>query len=683
MRRLSDGRSACRTLTGFLLVGLMFLQAQSATPPTTARGEWPTYGGDLGSSKYSPLDQINKDNFSKLKIAWRAKSPDASLSMSIPGGGEWTADSKTIFTELNRIDPKRWRDGAPPFTSNFKATPLMVGGVLYLNSPSSVGAAIDASTGATRWVYNPKSYESGTTTMSARWNERGVAYWTDGRQERVYWGTGDGYLIAVDAKTGRPCEDFGKNGRVDLMDGLPRAHRGERDYLNALTYSVQSPPLVVRDVVITPASISSFLINKEQIPGWIRAFDVLTGKLRWTFRTVPRPGDYGIDTWKDDSWSYAGKATVWSMMSADAELGYVYLPTNTTAPDFYGGHRHGNNLFAESIICLDVETGKRIWHFQTIHHGLWDYDNPAAPNLMNITVDGRPVKALAEITKQGFVFAFDRVTGKPIWPIEERPVPPSDVPGEEASPTQPFPTKPAPFEYQGAQLNDLADFTPAIRAMAVDAVKGFRLGPLFTPPSLEGTIQRPSSGGGGNWGGAAVDPDTGILYVPSRNAFSINGLEVPNPDLHANLRYMQSRERAPSMPQGLQLFKPPYSRMTAIDMNKGEHLWMIPTGNGDRLRNNPLLKPLNLPPLGGDSSAAGPLLTKTLLIYALSAGGSNNGPRLVAYDKATGKELASADIPGVAIGTPMTYGIGDKQYIALTVSGRAGDLPEVVALTLP
>jgi len=537
----------------------MLLQAQSPNPPSTARGEWPTYGGDLGSSKYAPLDQINKENFSKLRIAWRTKSPDAMLTMSIPGGGEWMADSKAIFAELNRIDPRRWRDGAPPFTSNFKATPLMVGGVLYLNSPASVGEAVDAATGATRWVYNPKSYETGTTTMSARWNQRGVAYWTDGQQERIYWGTGDGYLIAVDAKTGRPCEDFGKNGRVDLMDGLPRAKRGERDYLNALTYSVQSPPLVVRDVVITPASISSFLINKEQIPGWIRAFDVRTGKLRWTFRTVPRPGDYGIDTWKDDSWAYAGKATVWSMMSADAELGFVYLPTNTTAPDFYGGHRRGNNLFAESVICLDVETGKRIWHFQTVHHGLWDYDNPAAPNLINITVDGKPVKALAQITKQGFVYTFDRATGKPIWPIEERPVLQSDVPGEEASPTQPFPTRPPPYEYQGAQISDLVDFTPEIRSMAVEAVKGYRLGPLFTPPSLEGTIQRPSSGGGGNWGGAAADPDTGMLYVPSRNAFSVNGLEVPNPSYHANLRYMQSRERPPAMPRIMFLSIPPLS----------------------------------------------------------------------------------------------------------------------------
>lgn len=677
------GRRDYRLLTALLLAAIS-LQAQNASPHSTSRGEWPTYGGDLASSKYSPLDQITKDNFSKLKVAWRARTPDAQLSLTLPQGGEWTGAPALIFAELNRLDPQRWRGGSAPLTGNFKATPLMVGGVLYLNSPTSVAAALDAATGATRWVYNPKSYEAGTTTMSARWNQRGVAYWTDGKEERIYWGTGDGYLIAVDAKTGRPCADFGRNGKVDLMDGLPRAKRGDRDFLNALTYSVQSPPLVVRDVIVTPASISSYILNKEQIPGWLRGFDVRTGKVKWTFRTVPRPGDYGIETWKDDSWSFGGKATAWSMMSADPELGYLYVPTNTTAPDYYGGQRHGDNLFAESILCLDIETGKRVWHFQTVHHGLWDYDNPAAPNLLDITVDGKPVKALAQITKQGFVYTLDRATGKPIWPIVERPVPASDVPGEEASPTQPFPTKPAAFEYQGALENDLVDFTPAIRAMALEAVKGVRLGPLFTPPSLNGTIQRPSAGGGGNWGGAAVDPESGMLYVPSRNAWSLNALKVPEPSLRANLKYVESREAAvPVMRQGLQLFKPPYSRMTAIDMNKGDHVWMTPTGNGDRMRNSPLLKPLNLPPLGGDGLTPGPLLTKTLLIYALSAGGSAGGPRLVAYDKATGKEMASVDLPGIALGTPMTYRLGDRQYIALTVSGRGGELPELVALALP
>jgi len=487
----------------------------------------------------------------------------------------------------------------------------------------------------------------------------------------------------VDAKTGRPVPEFGTNGRVDLMDGLPRARRGTRDYLNALTYSVQSPPIVARDVVITPASISSLIINKEQIPGWIRAFDARTGKLKWTFHTVPSPGEYGNDSWENDAWSYAGKVTPWSMMSADEELGRVYIPTNTTAPDYYGGHRHGDNLFAESILCLDLETGKRIWHFQAVHHGLWDYDNPAAPNLLDVTVAGRRIKALAQVTKQGFLFAFDRETGKPIWPIEERAVPPSDVPGEKAARTQPFPTRPAPYEYQGAAPEDLVDFTPELRAMAVEATKAYRFGPIFTPPSLQGTLARPSASGGGNWSGAAVDPETGMLYVPSRNAYSLHRLVDPDPALKGNLRYMQGLGPGPAMPQGLPLFKPPYSRMTAINMNTGEHVWMVPTGNGDRIRNNPMLKGLNLPPLGGDVTMSGPVLTKTLLIYALTTGGARNGPRLVAYDKASGKELGSADLPGAAIGTPMTYLVDGKQYIALTVQGGPSSVPEMVALALP
>ncbi len=474
------------------------------------------------------------------------------------------------------------------------------------------------------------------------------------------------------------------NGRVDLMDGLPRAKRGTRDYLNALTYSVQSPPIVVKDVVITPAAISSLIKTKEQIPGWIRGFDARTGKVRWTFHTVPLKGEFGSDSWSDGSNEYAGKVTVWTMMSADEELGQVYLPTNTTAPDYYGAHRLGNNLFAESVVALDVQTGTRVWHFQTVHHGLWDYDNPAAPNLLDITVNGTRIKALAQLTKQGYIFTFDRATGKPVWPIVETPVPPSDVPGEKASPTQPVPSKPAPFEYQGVTVDDLADFTPEIRALAMKAIEPFKTGPIYTPPSVQGTIARPGSTGGGNWQGAAVDPATGYMYVPSRNAFSVHKLSPPEPGLESNLLYMQGVGRNPTMPEGLPLFKPPYSRITAIDMNKGEHAWMVPAGNGDRIRNNPRLKGLNLPPVGGDSTFSGPLLTKTVLMYALTTGGSTGGPRLVAYDKATGKELGSVDLPGAAIGTPMTYLVNGKQYVAITVQGRTPtDIPELVALALP
>ncbi len=657
---------------------------QQPVASSTAAGEWPTYGGDLANSKYSPLDQITAANVASLKVAWRAKSPDGFLSMTLPDGSEWSADSKLIFDELNKLDPKRWRDGQPPFVQNYKATPLMVGGTLYVNTAASVGAAYDARTGALKWVYNPKSYEAGTTTLTLRWNQRGVAYWREATDERVYWGTGDGFLVAVDAKTGRPIDSFGVHGKVDLMEGLPRAKRGERDYLNALTYSVQSPPIVVGDLVITPAAISSLIKTKEQIPGWIRAFDARTGKVRWTFQTIPSKGEFGSDTWQDGSNEYAGKVTVWTIMSADPELGLLYLPTNTTAPDFYGAHRLGNNLFAESVVAVDLKTGKRVWHFQTVHHGLWDYDNPAAPNLLDITVNGTRVKALAQISKQGFVYTFDRVTGKPIWPIDEKPVPASDVPGEKASSTQPFPSKPAPFEYQGVTVNDLADFTPEIRAMAQKAIEGFKTGPLFTPPSVEGTIMRPGTTGGANWGGAAVDPATGMIYIPSRNAFAVTKLTKPEASLKSNLLYMQGTPRNPNMPDGLPLFKPPYSRMTAIDMNTGNHVWMVPTGNGDRIRNNPRLKSLNLPPLGGDTTMSGPLLTKTALIYALTTGGSTGGPRLVAYDKATGRELASADLPGAAIGTPMTYLADGKQYIAITVQSRAqGDVPELIALALP
>src|SRR5262245_7930905 len=516
-------------LVAGISLGIVSLRAQKGA----VGGQWQTYAGDLGATKYSPLTQIDASNFSKLVIAWRWQSAEAFLSRTIAGRGEVWASSRVIFDELNKIDPKRWRGGEPPMLVNFKATPLMVNGRLFVNTPISIGAAIDGKTGQTLWVYNPKSYEAGTTTMSARWNQRGVAYWSDGADERIYWGTGDGYLVAVDAKTGVPVDSFGDHGRVDLMQGLPHATRGSRDWLNALTYSIQSPPIIVRNTVITPASISSYNNIKEQIPGYSRGWDARTGKLKWTFHTIPRPGEFGNETWQADSWSYTGKVSGWSTYSADEELGYVYLPLNTAAPDYYGGHRPGDGLFAESLLCLDAETGKRVWHFQFVHHGLWDYDLPAAPNLLDITVNGRRIRAVAQVTKQGFVFTFDRVTGQPVWPIEERPVLPSDVPGERASRTQPFPTKPAPFEYQGVKVDDLIDFTPELRAMAEEAIKRFRIGPLYTPPSVlveggtQGTLARPSANGGANWSGAAVDPETGILYVPSRNSMAIFRLVKP------------------------------------------------------------------------------------------------------------------------------------------------------------
>ena len=679
---------------GGLVAAALWVVVVAATPAgaqygAQADGEWPTYGGDLGNTKYSPLDQITADNFDQLEIAWRWRSADGFLSKTDAAGGELWTSSRLIFDELSREDPNRWRDGEPPYVARFKATPLMVGGRMFVNMPTSVGAAIDARTGETLWVFNPKTYEAGTTTMTARWIQRGVAYWTDGSAERVLWGTSDGHLVSVDAATGRPDVAFGRNGRVDLMDGLPNRRRGQRDWLNALTYSVQSPPIVVGDTVVTPASISSYNIDKEQVPGWSRGWDVRTGERQWTFRTVPQGDDYGNDTWEGDSWRYSGKVSGWSIYSADEELGLLYIPLNTVAPDYWGGQRLGDNLFSETLLCLDIETGQRMWHFQAAHHGLWDYDLPAAPNLLDITVDGREIKAVAQVTKQGFVFTFDRVTGEPVWPIEERPVPASDIPGERASPSQPFPTQPAPFEYQGVTIDDLVDFTPEIRRMAEEVVSHFRIGPLYTPPSLfveggnQGTLARPNASGAATWAGAAVDPETGMLYVPSNNRYSVFRLREARPGEAGNLRYREVRQGGapPRMPQGLPLFKPPYTRMTAIDMNTGDHAWMQPLGNGDRIRNHPMLRHLDLPPLGGDSEDHGPLLTKTLLISALSAGGANDGPQLVARDKATGEVLAAIDLPRGALGTPMTYMLDGRQYIALTIGGEP--VPELIALALP
>jgi len=664
---------------------LLWLAARGEAQHGAPNGEWPSYGGDVGSTKYSALDQIDASNFEDLEIVWRWQTADAFLSKS-QSGGQWWSDRAAIFAELQSEDPDRWRAGRNPLISNLKATPLMVDRMLYLNTPLSQGVALDAATGRTRWIYNPKSYESGTTTMSVVWNQRGVAYWTDGDESRVYWGTGDGYLISVDAKTGRPVADFGVDGRVDLMEGLPRAKRGKRDYLNALEYSMQSPPIVVRDVVITGASIADRRVTMGAIPGWVRGWDARTGKLEWVFRTVPLEGDEGVETWEQDSWKYSGNVNVWTMLSGDNELGYVYLPLGTATNDYWGGHRPGDNLYSESLVCLNVETGEKVWHFQFVHHGLWDYDLPAAPNLLDVTVDGRRIKAVAQVSKQGFTYVFNRVTGEPIWPIVEQSVPPTTMPDDVASPTQPFPTKPPPFEYQGVEIDDLVDFTPEIRAMAIEAIQDYVIGPLYTPPSLpvadgtRGTIFRPSAGGGANWSGAAVDPETGLLYVPSRNAMSVVNFYSPSAEIGGTLRYTHGgRGLRPRMPEDLPLFKPPYTRLTAVDVNVGENRWMRPLGEGSELRQHPRLQGLDLPPLGGDRYS-GPLLTKTLLIHLQSAGEGYGGNRLVARDKATGEVLAELSMPGTPLGTPMTYLLDGRQYIAFTIRGL---VPELIALALP
>ena len=654
-----------------------------------ASDEWRSHSADNGATKYSSLDQITADNFEDLQIAWRWDTADTHLSWSTPGGPS-LLPAETVFDFLEAEHPDRWADWdgvnrsrSQPSIRALVATPLMVDGVLYVTTALYRGAAIDARTGRTLWVHDPRAYESGSPPPLP-WRHRGPAYWESGDEARLFWGTGDGYLVAVDAGTGVPAAEFGEGGRVDLYDGLPRATRGQLDALNLLPLGSQSPPIVVGDTVIIGSSINDRALLKEAPPGWVRAYDVRTGRHKWDFHTVPQSADeFGADTWLNDAWRYSGNTNVWSLMSADADLGYVYLPIGTATNDYYGGDRLGDNLFSESLVAVDAETGQRQWHFQMVHHGLWDYDLPAAPNLINIQVDGRDVRAVAQVSKQGFVYTFDRVTGEPIWPIEERPVETdTDLEGEVVSPSQPFPTRPAAFEYQGTAIDDLIDFTPEIRQLAIDAVDGFRLGPLFTPQMLAGTVMRPSVGGGANWSGAAADPETGLLYIPSVNAHSTIGLSQPGPDEEqATLRYLRrSLSAGPVMPRGLPLWKPPYSRMTAIDMNSGEHAWMTPLGNGDRIRNHPLLRDLDLPPLGGDWGRTGPLLTRTLLIQALVAGGTEGGPRLVAYDKATGTEVGTLDLPSGALGAPMTYRLGDTQYLAMTLGGQ---VPGLIALHLP
>ena len=649
-----------------LAVAILIAPSAARAQHGAADGEWRTYGGDLGGTKYSPLEQIDASNFSDLEIAWRWRSADADLDLDA---------LREIHADLSIL--------------SFKATPLMVGGVVYVVTPLRLAAAIDAGTGETRWLYDPGAIRGTRYSINAgNYSSRGLAHWTDGQDERIYYGTPDGYLLAVDATTGEPARGFGDNGRVDLAAGIPRAGRETTDDQGHPWIGINSPPIVARGVVVTPTSISDQPITREQPPGWVRGIDARTGATRWTFRTVPQSDDFGTDTWGNESWRYSGGANVWAAFSVDEELGYIYLPTGTPTNDYYGGHRPGDNLFAESLVALDIETGHRMWHFQAVHHGVWDYDFPTHPNLVDVTVDGREIRAIAQVSKQGFTYVFDRVTGEPVWPIEERPVDTdTDLVGEVLAPTQPFPTKPLPFEEQGSSIDQLVDFTPELRAMAVEAVRNHRLGGVYSPPmlsvdgGLQGTIQRPALFGGANWGGSAVDPETGILYVPSINAYSILKYYTPD-DEGANLAYTQGGFDTPSlMPQGLPLFKPPYTRMTAIDLNTGDHAWMQPNGDGNRLRNHPRLRDLDLPPLGGDGRG-GPVLTKTLLVSALTAGGAGNddGPRLVARDKATGEIVGSVDLPGGAIGTPMTYLHEGRQYIALTVGG---EVPELVAFALP
>ncbi len=611
------------------LLGTPEAAAQSGAP----NGEWPSYGGDLGSTKYSALDQIDATTVQRVSVAWQWQSPDDALAAAITG-----------------ITP-----------GTFKGTPIMVGGVLYIRTSFSLVAAIDAATGEQLWVFDPASYEAGRPT-NLGFNTRGLAHWEAGDESRILVTTTDAFLWALDAATGKPIPGFGKDGSIDLTEGMRRP-------VPRSAYTMMSPPLVIDDVVVVGSSVSDVPQYMLAPPGDVRAFDVRTGEQRWIFQTIPQPGEFGHDSWADNSWEYTGNTNVWTMMSADEELGLVYLPIGTPTNDWYGGHRLGDNLFAESIVAVEAATGRRVWHYQTVHHGVWDYDLPAAPILADVTVDGRQIKAIAQPTKQGFLFVLDRESGEPVWPIVERPVPPSTVPGERLSPTQPFPTRPAPFERQGVFEDELIDFTPELRAEALQLIGEFDYGGLYTPPSERGTINSPGWFGGANWWGAALDPETGVLYIPSRTTTIVVQLVEANPD-RSDFRYMRGGPQAVRGPQGLPIHKPPYLRMTAIDLNSGDHLWQVPLGDGPRQR----IIDMGVPdpgPLGG-GNYSGPVLTETLLFVGHSGvrdGGASTGDAILALDKRTGETVHTIPLPGSPTGTPMTYMADGKQFIVVATTG--------------
>ncbi len=648
-----------------LLFSVLLFAASTASAQDSSKGtEWTTYHGSLAAHQYAALDQIDASNAAQLEVAWSWESPDNAL-----------------------VKENRRRT---PFS--FKSTPLKVGDDLYVNTSLGQVVSIDAITGETKWVFDTKAYEAFTgRPTNLGYNSRGVGYWTDGKQKLVFQPSNDAKLWAIDAVTGEPVGGFGTDGYVDLIETLRRKTRLQ-------SYGIVSAPLVVGNVVIVGSSIFDGPTRQSMPPGDVRGFDVRTGELVWTFHNPPKKGEVGHGTWLEGSAEYTGNANVWTNMSADHELGLVYLPFGTPTNDWYGGHRKGDNLFAESIVCINAATGEYVWHYQLVHHGLWDYDIPAAPTLFDAEIDGKMVKGVAVVTKQGFNYVFDRVTGEPIWPIVELPVPASDVPGERASATQPFPTKPPPFESQGITDETIVDFTPEIRAEAMEILKNFKTGPLYTPPvvitdGIWGTVQHPGWGGGANWFGAALDPETGMLYVPSYSAPIVVGLQKPD-GARSNFDYIRGSPRQENShtnavtgiqgPRGLPIIKPPYGRITAYDMSEGDIAWQVPHGDGIRQK----IIDLGIPDPGpvGSSGGTGPLLTRTLLFLGQGARTSRinddrTGSVLTAYDKASGATIANVALDKAPTGTPMSYMHNGKQYIvfATGVGGNAG----ITALALP
>jgi quinoprotein glucose dehydrogenase len=636
------------------------LGSLASLPPAPQRQEWLSNRADARSTSYSPLQQINRENVDKLRIAWR-----------------WKSDNFGPTPEYY-----------------YRATPLMAEGVLYTTAGVRRNVvAIDATNGETLWMHRLDEGARGTSAPR-RSSGRGVAYWRStvaGESPRVYSISPGFQLIALDARTGREVTTFGTQGIVDLKLGLPRAE----DVVKAPIGS-SSPPVIVGDVIVVGAAFAAGGAprSKTAVPGFVRGYDVRTGELRWSFNTIPRPGEFGNDTWLDGSWEYTGNAGVWTPFTADLERGYVYLPVETATGDFYGGHRPGDNLFTDSLVCLDARTGRRVWHFQTLHHDIWDYDLPAPPVLLDITVRGRRIPAVAQVTKVGFTFVFNRYTGRPVWPIEERRVPQTDVPGERTAATQPFPTLPEPFEPQGLRDEDLIDFTPGMKAQAREIVSRYRHGPLYMPPSVVvpggnlGTLIRPNLSGGANWQGAAADPETGMLYVSSISTVGPIGLRQ-DPKI-SDMQWIGAYgegfpQGSLGGPNGLPLVKPPWGRITAIDLNTGRHAWMVPNADTPEwARNNPALAGITLPKTGSFDQS-GLLVTKTLLFSGEGSGlwrAGGGGNKLRAHDKRTGEVLHEFTLPANQSGVPMTYAVDGRQYIVVAVGAR-GHAGELVALTLP
>jgi quinoprotein glucose dehydrogenase len=581
--------------------------------------QWPVYGGDPANSRYSRLKQIDRSNVGRLRVAWTYHTGDVS-------------------------DRKTW-----PQRSAFETTPLMIDGILYLTTPFSRVIAVDAETGKERWSFDPKIDRERPTNLFIN---RGAAYWADGKISRVFLGTLDGRLFSLDARTGKPDDSFGSAGFINLRDGVADDFPGRG-------YGMTSPPAVYRNLIICGALTAD---GEPLGPrGDVRAFDARTGRLVWTFHTVARPGEFGNETWEGGSWKDRAAVNPWSILTVDSERGIVFLPLTSPATDFYGGDRKGANLFGDSLVALEASTGKRLWHFQTVHHNLWDYDIPAAPTLVTVNRDGRPIPAVAQVTKTGFTFVLDRLTGKPLFDVEERPVPKSEIPGEQSWPTQPFPVKPPPYARQSFKAEDLTDVTPESRAYCAKLIEGAAFGTLFTPVGFKPTVLFPGTNGGANWGGASYDPDTHTLFVNSMDAGMLYRM-VKRPE-GATVPYRPQGLGSPNSrfwdPNLWPCQKPPWGNLTAIDLDRGEFRWRVVLGVVDEL----IAK--GLPPTG-TANIGGSIVTAGGLVFI----GATNDRRFRAFDKDTGRELWVTRLPASAHATPMTFqGKNGKQYVVVAAGG--------------